>query len=89
MLARLKERQRKSCIEKFRRATQNYAPRIHETISNAQSAYPEVLMELMRDQKNEKSQIEHEASAEIEIVINKATLQVKEILTHFWSCFGF
>lgn len=81
MLARLKERQRKSCIEKFRRATQNYAPRIHETILNAQSEYPAVLIELMQDQKKEGKQADLERSGDID----NALLQVKEILTHFWS----
>jgi hypothetical protein len=83
-LGRLKERQRKSCLEKFRRSTQDYAPRINETILNAQGEFPDVLIKLMQEQKKENIQVHFEQSIEVD----NAMLQAKEILTHFWSSLG-
>ena len=39
----------------------------------------------MQDQKKEKKEVQFEPAP----AIDTALLQLKEILTHFWACFGF
>ena len=57
---------------------------INETIANAQGEFPQVLIELMQDQKKESTTFDLEPNTDVE----GAMLKLKEILTHFWSCFS-
>ena len=57
---------------------------INETIANAQAEFPQVLIDLMQDQKKESTAYDLAPNSEIE----GAMLNMKELLTHFWSCFS-
>ena len=57
---------------------------INETIANAQGDFPQVLIELMQDQKKESTTFDLEPNVDVD----GAMLKLKEILTHFWSCFS-
>jgi len=83
LLAKLNDRQRRSCLDKFTRATRDYTTKIDETISCAQNKFPQVLIDLKRDQKKEKMDKEREVPSEIQ----DAMSECREILSHFWSCF--
>ena len=77
----VQERQRRSCLEKFNRATADYQPQIDQTISSAQHKFADILLELKKAQKKIRDEAQQIASPEAE----DAMIQCRELLMHFWS----
>jgi len=87
LLAKLTEKQRKRCVDKYTEATRDYQPRINTTITDAQDDFPSVLIELMQEQRKRKARDDETRDADDEKVLCDALGKCRELLTHFWSCF--